>query len=75
MADPALSARLLDITPDRLLQGAGVEPLGSPEKTITGAELRHLHWLENQFTEYYVIKMVVNSGPNAYIRKNIENPC
>jgi predicted AAA+ superfamily ATPase len=127
LADPALSARLLDITPDRLLQGTGMEPLGSQEKTITGclfealttlslktyalacnarlrhfrtssgdhevdfiiekgktiiaievkiaptitgAELRHLHWLENQFTEYHVIKMVINSGPNAYTRKD-----
>jgi predicted AAA+ superfamily ATPase len=127
LADPALSARLLDITPDRLLQGTGMAPLGSPEKTITGclfealtalslktytlacnarlrhfrtssgdhevdfiiekgktiiaievkiaqtitgAELRHLHWLENQFTEYQVIKVVVNSGPNAYTRKD-----
>jgi predicted AAA+ superfamily ATPase len=127
LADPALSARLLDITPDRLLQGTGLEPLGSQEKTITGclfealtalslkiyalacnarlrhfrtssgdhevdfiiekgktiiaievkiaptitgAELRHLYWLENQFTEYHVIKMVINSGPNAYTRKD-----
>jgi predicted AAA+ superfamily ATPase len=127
LADPALSARLLDITPDRLLQGTSVVPLGSPEKTITGclfealtamslktyalacnarlrhfrsssgdhevdfiiekgktiiaievkiastiigAELRHLHWIENQFTEYQVIKVVVNSGPNAYTRKD-----
>jgi predicted AAA+ superfamily ATPase len=127
LADPALSARLLDITPDRLLRGTGMETLGSPEKTITGClfealtalslktyalacnarlrhfrtssgdhevdfiiekgktiiaievkiaptitgvELRHLHWLEGQFTEYHVIKMVVNSGPHAYTRKD-----
>ncbi|GHV73899.1 ATPase AAA [Spirochaetia bacterium] len=127
LADPALSARLLDITPDRLLQGTGIEPLGSREKTITGclfealtalslqtyalagnarlrhfrtssgdhevdfiiekgkaiiaievkiaptitgAELRHLHWLENQFNEYRVVKLVINSGPYAYTRKD-----
>ncbi|GHV79323.1 hypothetical protein AGMMS49944_11140 [Spirochaetia bacterium] len=56
LADPALSARLLDITPDRLLQG-------TREKTITGAELRHLH-------EYRVVKLVINSGPCAYTRKD-----
>jgi predicted AAA+ superfamily ATPase len=127
LADPALSARLLDITPDRLLRGIGIEPLGSREKTITGclfealaalslktyalacnarlrhfrsssgdhevdfiiekgktiaaievkiaqtisgAELRHLQWLENNFTEYRVVKMVINTGPSAYTRKD-----
>ncbi|MDR0878983.1 MAG: DUF4143 domain-containing protein [Treponema sp.] len=127
LADPALSARLLDITPDRLLQGTSITPLGSPEKTITGClfealtslslktyalacsarlrhfrtssgdhevdfiiekgktiiavevkiaptitdtELRHLHWLTNQFPEYHVVKMVINSGPYAYTRKD-----
>ncbi|GHT75741.1 ATPase AAA [Spirochaetia bacterium] len=127
LADPALSARLLDITPDRFLQGIDMEPLGSPGKTITGrlfealaalslktyalsgnarlrhfrtssgdhevdfiiekgktiiaievkiaqtisaSDLRHLHWFENQFTEYHVVKVVINSGPHAYTRKD-----
>jgi predicted AAA+ superfamily ATPase len=127
LADPALSARLLDITPDRFMRGIDMEPLGSPEKTITGrlfealtalslktyalsgnarlrhfrsssgdhevdfiiekgktiiaievkiaqtisgADLRHLHWFADQFTEYHIVKVVINSGPYAYTRKD-----
>ena len=36
LADPALSARLLDITQDNLLRGVDTEPLGSQGKTIAG---------------------------------------
>lgn len=36
LADPALSARLLDLTYDSLIHGADVEPLGSQGKTVAG---------------------------------------
>jgi predicted AAA+ superfamily ATPase len=36
LADPGLSARLLDITRDGLLRGIGNEPLGQQGKTVAG---------------------------------------
>jgi len=37
-------------------------------ETVDAHDVRHLHWLEHEFSSYKVIKCAITAGPHAYTR-------
>jgi len=69
LADPALAARLLNVTAGKLLSGGGVVGLEVKlSAVVNDGDVKHLNWLRDRIGDQLLDAVLVNTGNEAYRR-------